>query len=81
MSATLERGDRIVHCNHHHSYGHGRIVEKVRPLVGRASKAYVRFDGETADRLVWIDDLTPEPAGTPGSRQPFRLVDDGPLVA
>jgi hypothetical protein len=61
VSTRLVRETRVVHCNEHRSYGRGIIVEIVRPLVREACKAYVRFDGEASNRLVWLDDLSPEP--------------------
>lgn len=75
------RGQRVIHRNAARSYGRGLITSVVAPFVGRASKGYVRFDGETADRLVWLDDLSPDSAPAPAVRPTLRAVDLPPVVA
>lgn len=72
-------GSRVTHLNRGtgHGYGAGEVVNIV-PVAGGIrppSKAYVRFDGETADRLVWLDDLMVivTPAPMPGSGEVARI--------
>lgn len=51
-------GDRVEHAHRLRSYGAGVITE-ILPFDRRPpALAKVRFDGETADRLIWVDDLT-----------------------
>jgi hypothetical protein len=46
-------GDRVEHAHRLRSYGAGVITE-----ILPASLAKVRFEGESAARLIWVDDLT-----------------------
>ena len=78
---TIAEGARVHHRNENRCYGHGRVTEIVRPLSGNASKAKVRFDGETADRLVWIDDLTKEHCATSAPRPRVTIVHDTVVVS
>ncbi len=70
---------RVSHLNRGtgQSYGNGEVTKVLQVLGGLrpSSKAYVRFDGEAADRLVWLDDLTRcvTPAPMPGSREVARF--------
>lgn len=49
----------VRHANKLKSYGRG-VIDEIVPSPCRApSKAYVRFESETARRLVWLDDLSP----------------------
>lgn len=77
MSSILSPGNRVSHANACRSYGAGEITSIV-PVPGGIrppSKGYVRFDGDRAPRLVWLDDLTliVTPAPMPGSEGALRL--------
>ena len=77
MTSTFAAGERVTHSNACRSYGAGEISSIV-PVPGGIrppSKAYVRFDGERAPRLVWLDDLSRivTPAPMAGSEGALRL--------
>lgn len=75
MFPTFTAGERVTHANTCKSYGAGEITRVVPSFLRPPSKAFVRFDGERADRLVWLDDLTRcvTPAPMPGSREVARI--------
>lgn len=62
MSA-INPGDRVTHANDLRSYGRGEVRSIAPSPVRPPSKAFVRFDREPCDRLVWLDDLRLD--GTP----------------
>lgn len=75
--SDITAGSRVSHlnCGTGQSYGSGEVIAVVPSFLRPPSKAKVRFDGERADRLVWLDDLTVivTPAPMPGSRETARL--------
>ncbi|MFN4017647.1 MAG: hypothetical protein ACK4JB_20070 [Reyranella sp.] len=77
--SDITAGSRVSHLNRGtgQSYGTGEVAKVLQVLGGLRppSKAFVRFDGERADRLVWLDDLTVivTPAPMPGSRETARI--------
>lgn len=82
--ATLAPGARVTHANVTRSYGHGVLTRIVPTLSSRPpSKGYVRFAGESADRLVWLDDLTAAPRASdpaPAARLVWPLERAGDLA-
>ena len=77
--SEITAGTRVSHLNRGtgQSYGNGEVTKILQVLGGirPPSKAKVRFDGEPADRLVWLDDLTriTTPAPMPSSQGAARL--------
>jgi len=77
--SDISAGARVSHLNRGtgQSYGNGEVTKVLQVLGGirPPSKAKVRFDGEAADRLVWLDDLTlcTAPAAAPGSTARAKL--------
>ncbi len=69
LNHQINAGARVTHAHPLTSYGDGVFVRLASAFSRPAAHGFVRFDGEAADRLVMLRDLTTivTPAPMPGS--------------